>query len=77
MQKTLQELNLIDDFLFFVMLNDEVIGEEFGRYLLEIIFDRKFGKLNLIPLHKWKTGKSINWTKRTAGIYGRHQKRES
>ena len=76
MQKTLQELNLIDDFLFFAMLNDEVIGEEFGRYRLEIIFDRKFGKLNLIPLHKRKTGKSINWTKRTAGIYGRYSKRE-
>ncbi len=49
MQKTLQELNLIDDFLFFAMLNDEVVGEEFGRYLLEIIFDRKFGKLKVVP----------------------------
>ena len=44
-QRKLEELNLIDDFLFFKMLENEVIGEEFGRYLLEIIFDRKIGKL--------------------------------
>ena len=48
-KKKLEDLNLIDDFLFFAMMNDEVIGEEFGRYLLEIIFDRKFGKLKVIP----------------------------
>ena len=44
-RKKLEELNLIDDFLFFKMLENEDIGEEFGRYLLEIIFDRKFGRL--------------------------------
>ena len=48
-QRKLEELNLIDDFLFFKMLENEVIGEEFGRYLLEIIFDRKIGKLKVIP----------------------------
>lgn len=31
------------------MLENEEIGEEFGRYLLEIIFDRKFGKLKVVP----------------------------
>lgn len=48
-KRKLEDLNLIDDFLFFTMLNDEVIGEDFGRYLLEIIFDRKFGKLKVVP----------------------------
>ena len=48
-KKKLEDLNLIDDFLFFTMMNDEVVGEEFGRYLLEIIFDRKFGKLKIVP----------------------------
>ena len=49
MQKQLKDLNLIDDFLFFSLLNDEVIGEKFGRKLLEIIFNRKFGKLKIVP----------------------------
>lgn len=48
-QRKLADLNLIDDFLFFTMMNDKEIGEEFGRYLLEIIFDRKFGKLKVVP----------------------------
>ena len=47
--KKLEDMNLIDDFLFFAMLNDEVVGEEFGRNLLEIIFDRDFGKLKVVP----------------------------
>ena len=48
-KRKLEDLNLIDDFLFFSMMNDEVMGEEFGRCLLEIIFDRKFGKLKIVP----------------------------
>ncbi len=47
--KKLEDLNLIDDFLFFAVLNDEVNGEEFGRNLLELIFDRDFGKLKVVP----------------------------
>lgn len=31
------------------MLQNEEIGEEFVRYLLEIIFDRKFGNLKVVP----------------------------
>lgn len=49
MQRKLEELNLIDDFLFFKMLEDEEIGEEFARNLLEIIFGKTFGKLKVIP----------------------------
>ena len=46
-KKKLEEMNLLDDFLFFKLLGNDVIGEEFGRYLLEIIFDRKFGRLKV------------------------------
>ena len=41
-RRKLEELNLIDDFLFFKMLENEEIGEEFGRYLLEIICLEQF-----------------------------------
>ena len=49
MKKQLKDLNLIDDYLFFTLLNDEVVGEQFGRKLLEIIFNRKFEKLKIVP----------------------------
>ena len=48
-QKKLQELNLLDDFLFGTLLSSEDFGEPFGRILLEIIFQKKFGRLKVIP----------------------------
>ena len=45
----LENLNLLNDFLFFKILENEQVGEEFGRTLLEIIFNRKFGNLKIIP----------------------------
>lgn len=48
-KRKLKELNLIDDFLFFTMVNHPEIGEEFSRTLLGIIFNRKFGKLTVVP----------------------------
>ena len=48
MQK-LEDLDLLNDFMFFKTLENEQVGEEFGRTLLEIIFGRKFGKLKIIP----------------------------
>ena len=48
-QKTLQNLNLLDDFLFGTLLSNEEFGEQFGRILLEIIFQKKFGRLKVVP----------------------------
>ena len=48
-RKRLEELNLLDDFLFGSMVTHPEIGEKFIRELLQIIFCRKFGKLTVIP----------------------------
>ena len=48
-KKKLKELNLLDDFLFFKMLNYPEIGEEFSRELLKIIFGKNFEKLVVVP----------------------------
>lgn len=48
-RKKLEELNLLDDFLFGSMVAHPEIGEKFVRELLEIIFHREFGKLTVIP----------------------------
>ena len=45
----LETLDLLNDFMFFKTLENKQVGEEFGRTLLEIIFSRKFGKLQIIP----------------------------
>ena len=47
--KKLEDLDLLDDFMFFKTLENKEIGEQFGRVLLEIIFNRKFGKLQVVP----------------------------
>lgn len=48
-KRTLQELNLLDDFLFGTMLTYPEIGEKFIRELFRIIFHREFGRLNIVP----------------------------
>ena len=48
-RRKLQELNLLDDFFFNTMLTYPEIGEAFSRQLLKIIFQRNFGKLEVIP----------------------------
>lgn len=49
LKRTLQELELLDDFLFNAMMNYSEFGEKFSRKLLRIIFQRDFGKLKVIP----------------------------
>lgn len=41
------ELNLLDDFLISTILIHPEIGEAFSREVLQIIFQRKFGQLNV------------------------------
>lgn len=47
--RSLQELNLMDDFLFQEMLMQEDIGEEFCRILLTTILDRPFRRVKIVP----------------------------
>ena len=47
-RRKLQELNLLDDSFFNIMLNYPEIGEEFSRQILKIIFRRNFGKLKVV-----------------------------
>lgn len=48
-RKTLEELNLLDNFLFNAMLTYPDTGEAFIRKLLETLFDRKFPHLKNHP----------------------------
>ena len=44
-RRKLEELNLLDDFLFGSMVTYPEIGEKFTRELLKTIFQKDFGKL--------------------------------
>ena len=48
-RRKLEELNLLDDFLFGSMVTYPGIGEAFTRILLKIIFQRDFGRLKVVP----------------------------
>lgn len=48
-RRKLEELNLLDDFLFGSMVTYPEIGEKFIREILRIIFKRDFGKLTVVP----------------------------
>lgn len=48
-KRKLDDLNLLDDFLFGSMINHPDIGEKFVRELLKTIFGRDFGKLTVVP----------------------------
>ena len=48
-KRHLQELNLMDNFLFFEMVNHPIYGEPFTQLLLKIILGREVGKLKVIP----------------------------
>ena len=47
-RRKLEELNLLDDFLFGSVVSYPGIGEQFARILLRIIFQKEFGKLTVI-----------------------------
>lgn len=49
MKRKLEELNLMDDFLFQEMVSKEGIGEEFCRILLSTILNRNIQKVRIIP----------------------------
>lgn len=52
-KRTLKNLNLLDDFLFGTLVSHKEFGEVFCRELLQTIFQRKFGKLKVIPQRQY------------------------
>lgn len=48
-RRKLEELNLLDNFLFGSMVTHPELGESFVRELLQIIFNRQFAKLIVVP----------------------------
>ena len=47
--KTLEELNLVDDFLVNSLTSHKIYGEQSARYILECILHRQIGKLTVVP----------------------------
>lgn len=48
-RRKLEELNLLDNFLFGKMMMHPDYGDEFSRQLLRLVLNRKIGKLLVIP----------------------------
>ena len=48
-KRKLEDLNLLDDFLFGTMVTHPEVGESFVRELLSIILGRELGNLKIIP----------------------------
>ena len=48
-KRKLEDLNLLDDFLFTSVVNYPDIGEKFIRELLKVILGKEIGKLTVIP----------------------------
>ena len=48
-RKKLEELNLLDNFLFGSLVTHPELGKRFIRELLQIIFGRQFVKLIVVP----------------------------
>ena len=48
-KRRLEDLNLLDDFLFGTMVSYPEVGEAFVREVLQIIFRKKFGQLTIVP----------------------------
>lgn len=47
-RKKLEELNLLDDFLFNAMMTYPEMGEKFTRKILKLLFNREFRNLKVI-----------------------------
>lgn len=47
-KRKLEDLKLLDDFLFGTMVSYPGIGEDFVREMLKVIFGREFGSLTVV-----------------------------
>ncbi len=52
-RRKLEELNLVDNFLFGTMVTHPDYGEPFSRYLLRLVLNREVGKLKIIPQYSF------------------------
>ena len=48
-KRKVEDLNLLDDFLFGSMITHPEVGEKFVREILKTIFGKSFGKLTVVP----------------------------
>ena len=48
-RRKLEELNLVDNFLFGTMVTHPDYGDHFSRYLLRLVLNREVGKLKIMP----------------------------
>ena len=48
-KRTIEQLNLLDNFLFGKMMSDPKVGEEFSRILVRIILGRDYEHLKVVP----------------------------
>ena len=48
-KRKLEDLNLLDDFLFGSVVTHPEVGEKFVREILKTIFGKDFGKLTVVP----------------------------
>ena len=76
MRKKLEELNLMDDFLFHSMMSYPGIGEAFARKLLELIFQRKFWNLKIVA-QKTYGGNDTDLRGARLDVYAEEEQSES
>lgn len=70
-KQKLDELHLIDDFLFFQMMNHPKYGPKFSRLLLRLILGRDVGKLHVRGYRSaWRTAGCLSGGRRTGLLTG-------
>ena len=50
-KRTLEELNVMDDFLFSALASDRYVGAPFCRVLLSALLQRSIGKIRVVAQH--------------------------
>ena len=53
-RKKLEELNLLDDFLFNAMMTYPEMGEKFTRKILKLLFNKEFRNLKVIAQKSYR-----------------------
>ena len=50
-RRTLEELNVLDDFLFHVLASDREVGVPFCQILLSTLLQRSIGQIRIVAQH--------------------------
>lgn len=48
-KRSLEELNIMDDFLLNAVTTDEEVGEPFCREILSVLLQREIGTIRIVP----------------------------